>query len=130
MSRELLAELRAKVIACVMPNLPAHLSGQNEGFGLSALESAAAGTPVVASNLGGLAEAVVENITGFLIEPLDPSAFAATINAIAIWSEEDRRQFAMRARQMVAERFTWDRVANDYLGEFERLALSRSLARN
>lgn len=130
MSREPLAELRATVIACIMPNLPAHLSGQNEGFGLSALESAAVGTPVLASNLGGLAEAVVEDITGFLIEPLDANAFAAKINEIARWSEEDRQQFAIRARQVVAERFTWDRVANDYLREFERLAPSRALVRN
>lgn len=130
MPRELLPELRAKVIACIMPNLPAHLSGQNEGFGLSALESAAVGTPVVASNLGGLAEAVIEDITGFLIEPLDASAFAAKINGIARWNEENRRQFSVRARQMVVEQFTWNRVANDYLEEFERLAAGHSLVRN
>lgn len=125
MSRESLAELRARVIACIMPNLPAHLSGQNEGFGLSALESAAVGTPVLASKLGGLAEAVVENVTGFLVEPLDADGFAARINSIMKWSEHDRRQFAIRARQTVAERFTWDRVAEDYLAEFRRLAPGR-----
>lgn len=130
LSRESLVELRAEVIACIMPNLPAHLSGQNEGFGLSALESAAAGTPVVASKLGGLAEAVVEGVTGFLIDPIDSDAFATRINAIAQWSEEDRRQFASRSRQTIAERFTWDRVANDYLGEFERLSPSREPVRN
>lgn len=120
--RDSLPQLRTEVIACIMPNLPAHLSGQNEGFGLSALESSAVGTPVVASKLGGLAEAVIDGITGFLVEPLDASGFAARINAISNWNEQDRRGFAIRARQTVAECFTWDRVADDYLAEFERLS--------
>lgn len=128
--RDSLPQLRTEVFACIMPNLPAHLSGQNEGFGLSALESSAVGTPVVASNLGGLAEAVVDGITGFLVEPLDASGFAARINAISKWNGQERQEFATRARQTVAERFTWDRVAEDYLAEFERLAPCRAPAPN
>lgn len=125
LSQEELAQLRAQVLACIMPNLPARLSGQNEGFGLSALESAAAGTPVVASKLGGLAEAVLDGVTGFLIEPLDARAFASCINAIAAWDTQRRIRFAARARQTISERFTWDRVANDYLRHFESLVRSR-----
>ena len=121
LSRESLAELRSECIACIMPNLPAHLSGQNEGFGLSALESAAVGVPVIASNLGGLAEAVVNGVTGFLVEPMDAEGFAARINEVATWHPLRRQQFAQGARQTIAERFTWDRVADDYFKEFERL---------
>jgi len=88
------------------------------------------GTPVVASNLGGLAEAVVDGITGFLVEPLDASGFATRINAISKWNEHERQEFTTRARQTVAERFTWDRVAEDYLAEFERLTPGRAPAPN
>lgn len=119
--RETLPKLRSECIACVMPNLPEHLSGQNEGFGLSALESAAAGVPVVASNLGGLSEAVIEGVTGFLITPLDADAFARRINTIAAWSDEHRSQFAADARQAIAQQFTWERVAEQYLSQFEQL---------
>lgn len=115
--------LRRQALACIMPNLPPTGSEQNEGFGLAALESAAVGTPVVASRLGGLAEAVVDGVTGFLIEPLDADAFVACINMIADWDEARRRQFATTARQMIAEKFTWGRVANDYINEFKRLTL-------
>ncbi len=121
LSREALTELRTRVIACIMPNLPAQLTSQNEGFGLSALESAAVGTPVVAARVGGLAEAVVDGVTGFLVEPMDSDSFAARINAIAVWGPARREQFAQAARQTIAERFTWDRVATDYLREFEQL---------
>lgn len=123
--REALPKLRSSCIACVMPNLPTHLSKQNEGFGLSALESAAVGIPVVASSLGGLAEAVVDGITGYLIAPLDAEAFAERINSIAHWSNEERDRFATDARTMIAERFTWERVADDYCAQFVDLLRSR-----
>lgn len=126
LSRESLPTLRGECIACIMPNLPAHLSGQNEGFGLSALESAAAGVPVVASNLGGLAEAVIEDVTGFLVAPLDADAFARRVNAIAEWTGERRSQFAAGARRAIAQQFTWERVAGDYLSQFEQLLQERS----
>lgn len=121
LSREALVRLRMRVIMCIMPNLPPNVAKQNEGFGLSALESAAAGTPVVASRVGGLAEAVVDGVTGFLIEPMDAVAFAKCINKIAGWDSVRRQQFSAAARETIAERFTWDRVADDYLTKFECL---------
>ena len=120
-TRAELDELRRHVIATVMPNLPASISGQNEGFGLAALESAAVGVPVVASRLGGLSEAVVEGITGFLVEPTNADAFAGKINEIAHWSPDERMNFAARATQEIEQRFTWDRVAQEYLSCFEAL---------
>lgn len=119
--RDALPALRSHCLACVMPNLPAQLSGQNEGFGLSALEAPAVGVPVVAAKLGGLAEAVVDGVTGFLVEPMNARAFAERINTIAGWTAEQRARFATHARETIAERFTWDRVARDYLREFARL---------
>jgi len=116
-----LPPLRRKALACIMPNLPPLHSDQNEGFGLAALESAAVGTPVIASNLGGLAEAVVDGVTGFLVEPLDADMFVARILMVAGWDEARRTEFATAARQTIAEHFTWGRVANDYIAEFERL---------
>lgn len=127
--RAALPELRSCCIACIMPNLPASLSGQNEGFGLSALESAAVGIPVVASNLGGLAEAVVDGVTGFLVPALDAKAFAERINAIAQWSDAERGRFAAGARAMIAERFTWARVADDYLSQCTGLLQQRAPVR-
>ena len=121
LSQEELAQLRLQVIACIMPNLPARLTTQNEGFGLSALESAAAGTPVVAAKVGGLAEAVVDGVTGFLVDPMHADDFAARINDILGWGQDRREQFAQTARQTIQERFTWNRVADDYMAEFERL---------
>lgn len=50
-----------------------------EGFGLAAAEAMAAGRPVVASAVDGLAEVVVDGQTGTLVPPGDPGALAAAL---------------------------------------------------
>lgn len=67
--------------------LPAH----REGLGVAALEAMAAGRPVVATRVGGLADAVVEGRTGLLVPPGDAAALAAAIERLV----EDR---ALRER--------------------------------
>jgi glycosyltransferase involved in cell wall biosynthesis len=59
------------------------LPARREGLGVSALEAMAASRPVVASRVGGLAEAVVHERTGLLVEPDDPVELAAAIGRLA-----------------------------------------------
>lgn len=55
------------------------LPSRREGLGVAALEAMAAGRPVVASAVGGLAEAVVDEQTGLLVPPDDVDALAAAL---------------------------------------------------
>lgn len=52
------------------------LPSEQESFGLAALEAMACGVPVIASNVGGLSEVVVQGETGFLCDPTDIDAMA------------------------------------------------------
>lgn len=106
-----LPAMRAAAVACIMPNLPPGPREQDEGFGLSALEAPAVGTPVVATRTGGLPDAVLEGITGFLIPPLDVDGWVACINDITRWPVDKRRQFAERARTVIATEYNWETVA-------------------
>jgi glycosyltransferase involved in cell wall biosynthesis len=54
-----------------------------ESFGLVALEAMGAGRPVVASRLGGMAELVVDDATGYLVPPGDAAALADRLEALA-----------------------------------------------
>lgn len=54
-----------------------------ESFGLVALESLLCGTPVIATNVGGVPETVINNETGFLVEPNDAEAFYQKITELA-----------------------------------------------
>lgn len=73
---------RAHLLA--MPSrLPAGgLAG--EGFGIVYTEAAAYGKPVVAGNVGGAIDAVLDGITGLLVDPLDPLAIAQAITTLLL----------------------------------------------
>lgn len=112
-SEERLATLYAAADLYVMPSRP--IRGKlAEGFGLAYLEAAAAGTPGVATDFGGIPDAVVDGETGLLVPPNDPEALA---DAIAELLEDDERRAAMgeAARSRVREEFTWTRVAERFL---------------
>lgn len=92
-----------------------------EGLGYSVLESLASGTPVVATRTGGLAETIVDGVTGWTYPPGDHQALAAAM-ADALDRPAEAKRRAEAGRQMVMERFEAAMV-------FDRLiCLMRALA--
>ena len=69
------ADFLASVDLFVMPSL-------FEGLGVAALEAMAAGKPVIATRVGGLAESVLDGVTGLLIAPQDARALADAIEKL------------------------------------------------
>jgi D-inositol-3-phosphate glycosyltransferase len=92
-----------------------------EPFGLVAIEAMASGTPVVASDVGGLQFTVVPEETGLLAPPKDDVAFAAAIDRI-LMNPEWRYQLGCKARKRVEERFSWDGVASQLSNLYLQLA--------
>ena len=81
------------------------LSSQAEGFSNSILEYMAAGRAVVATNVGGASEAIVEGETGHLINAGDDRAMADRI--ISLLKDPDRRRaMGLSGRRLVEERFS------------------------
>ncbi len=90
-----------------------------EGWGVTVIESNACGTPVVASNVPGLRDAVVDGETGFLVPHGDVGALAAKILEI-LQDEGLRRAMSGRAVEW-SEKFSWDESARAILSEIEAL---------
>jgi glycosyltransferase involved in cell wall biosynthesis len=72
-----------------------------EPFGLVALETAAAGKPIVASDSGGLRDIVADGETGFLVPPEDREALAGAMRRL-IGDGELRRRLGANARERAA----------------------------
>lgn len=103
---------------CVVPSY-------YEPFGLVAIEAMACGTPVIASNVGGLKFTVIPEQTGLLVPPKDVGALASAIDRIIsdeVWARKLRKQ----ASASVNHRFSWTNVAMQ-LSDLYRYTLARSI---
>ncbi|MCG5434364.1 glycosyltransferase family 4 protein [Mycobacterium sp. MYCO198283] len=81
-----------------------------EPFGIVALEAAAAGCPLVVSDVGGLGEAVVHGHTGLCAPPKDIGALAAAIREL-LDDPDAAQQRAVAARDRLTAEFAWPSVA-------------------
>jgi glycosyltransferase involved in cell wall biosynthesis len=95
------------------------LASPKEGWGISNLEAAACGTPVIAANSPGICESVVDGETGFLVPQNDPEAMTAAMRGI-VESPALVASLGAAGRHF-AEAFTWDRAANDTLAHLEEV---------
>jgi len=85
------------------------LPSYREGFPRSILEAMAVGLPVVATNIRGCREAVVEGGTGFIVPPRDGKALAIAIERL-LSSPPLREQMGRQAQRLVAERYDHRKV--------------------
>jgi len=110
---DILPAYYAAADVCVVPS-------HYEPFGLVAIEAMASGTPVVASDVGGLQFTVVPEETGLLAPAQDEAAFAAAIDRI-LCNPDWRNQLGKQARVRVEEKFSWDGVAHQLSDLYTKL---------
>ena len=88
--------------AVIMPS-------QYESFGMVALEAMACGTPVVVSEVGGLAFLVRDGVTGYMVPASDPEALAEKLRAII--SDQDLHQRMGEQAAEFAQGYDWHLIA-------------------
>lgn len=93
---------------------------RSEGLPLAVLEAMAAGLPVVATRVGGMAEAIVENETGLMVAPGDPAELAEALRRL-LESTDLRIRMGKAARVRAQAEFSVDTMARRYEGLFARL---------
>jgi glycosyltransferase involved in cell wall biosynthesis len=89
------------------------LASRSEGLGVAALEAMALERPVVASRVGGLAEAVVDGRTGLLVPPDDPHALGAALARLA-GDAGLRRKLGAAGPARVREGFEAEQMVSAY----------------
>lgn len=96
-----------------------------EGLGIILLQAAASGLPVVASEAGGIPEAVVHQETGLLVPPSDPGALASAVSSI-LSDPALGRSMGDRGRHRIRSEFSADRMVDGNLGVYQDLLSNSS----
>lgn len=84
----------------------------NEPFGLSVVEAMACGTPVIAFNKGSMPEVINDKNTGFLVKSIEQA-----VKALDNIKDINR----LNCRKWVEEKFSVDRMVDDYINIYERI---------
>jgi len=79
-----------------------------EAFGRIAIEAQASSKIIVATKIGGALETIIDEQTGFLVEPLETQALADLIDRILLMSKEETEKFGVAGRKNVEENFSND----------------------
>jgi len=102
----------------VLPTREILADDEIEGFGIAYVEASAAGVPCIASDVGGVADAVRDGVTGILLPP-GSAASAASFAGAALRLLGDpslRAQLGAGGRQVVEQELNWDRAAREVIG--------------
>ena len=85
-------------------------------------EAMAAGVPVIASDLPGMAEIVRESGCGLLVDPADPDAIAAAARSILDAPADERRAYGERGLAAAHDTYNWETQVERLLAEYGRLS--------
>lgn len=96
----------------VQPNIK--VKGDVEGFGMVVIEAASCKRVVLASELEGLKDAIVNGKNGFLAESKNAEQYAKKISALML-DDSLREKFGEKAREYVKENLSWEKVSKKYV---------------
>lgn len=90
-----------------------------ELFPFAILEAMAAGKPIVATDVGGVSEAVIDGVNGYIVPPRDPTSLANAILKL-INDSEKAKEMGKNSRRLAEEKFNLPKIAYDLTKCYER----------
>ncbi|MEC7168837.1 MAG: glycosyltransferase family 4 protein, partial [Pseudomonadota bacterium] len=92
-----------------------------EAFGRVAVESQAMGIPIIASNIGGSKETVINKKSGFLYKHDDPRELAKSLNTVIQLTQEELKLMGNEGRKNVIKKFDVEAMCDSNLREYKKL---------
>lgn len=118
------ADKRALIEGCLGVIFPSHL--RSEAFGISLLEGAMFGKPMISSEIGtGTSFINIHEHTGLVVPPADPQALHQAMQTL--WADPERAQsMGQQAHERYLQLFTADRMAESYLQLYQNVLENHS----
>ena len=91
------------------------LTSLNEGTPVSIIEAMAAAKPVVATDVGGVADIVADGVSGFVVPPFNSQALAEKI-ILLLQDKKLCGEFGQNAREIVSSQYSTQRLVRDVTG--------------
>jgi glycosyltransferase involved in cell wall biosynthesis len=92
-----------------------------EAFGRISIEAQACSKIVIATNIGGARDTVINEETGFLVEPFDTNAFAKLIDRALTMKKEEADKIGARGRKNIEDNFSNDKMCADTIKVYKKL---------
>ena len=92
-----------------------------EAFGRVSVEAQAMGKPIIASNLGGSKETIIEGKSGFLYKHDDPRELAKSLNTVIELDQEQLNSIGIEGRKNVTKKFDVETMCDSTLREYKKL---------
>jgi glycosyltransferase involved in cell wall biosynthesis len=113
-----------------MPSVYASLdimvsASRQEGLPIAVLEGMASRLPLVATAVGEVPTVVLDGRTGVLLPPEDPRLLASAI-ADLLRNPAERERLGARARKLIEDEFSAERMTGDYLRVYEEAAQGKA----
>jgi glycosyltransferase involved in cell wall biosynthesis len=95
-----------------------------ESFGVAILEASACGIPVIVSNVGGLPEVVLNDETGYIVEPRNSNQISDKLYELVLDSEK-RERFGKQGRQFVDSHYNWEKNVSFMESIYHNLSIDK-----
>jgi glycosyltransferase involved in cell wall biosynthesis len=98
----------------------ASINKEAEGLSLAILDAMAAGLPVVATQISGSRDIVINKKTGLLVPPADHQQLAEAI--ITVLHHQNRSHEMGQQGRAIAQRYHWNKIARRYVSVYQEAA--------
>lgn len=124
-TQDQLSELYRSSELVIFPSVQAE-DGDEEGFGLVAVEAMGCECAVIGTDLPALKESLIDGQTGIVVEQRNPSTLAKSIMAL-LGNSERRTRLGVQARAFVLTRYDWPIIAERYVEVIQNLRQQKAL---
>jgi len=94
--------------------------GDTEGLGVVLIEAAQYGLPIIAGDVGGIPDVVIDKKTGLLIPEKNPEAIAMAIKELSE-NENLRKSLVLGAYEHIEQNFSWNKIVERQIGVYNRI---------